>query len=176
MTDIRDPVTSDAARVTKANRLQVEAEASTRQFFISRDDGQVYHATAEDATAIANEEILYIQNTSTTKRLFVGEIIVASDVDIKFRVKKVTGTASGGAITAENMNLTSSNAAEATIVGNGGITGLTDEGDIVVCRSLAGGSRKIAFGDTLVLGQNQAIAVETETNASIDITIDFHFE
>lgn len=173
---IQDPVNGEAARVTDSNRLQVESESSLRQFFISRDSSQVYHAISEDATALANEEIFYIQNTSTTKKLFIGNVLVTNDVNMKFRIKKVTGTASGSAITAENLNLTSSNSPEATIVGNGGITGLTDDGDILVCRSLAGSSRLINFADTVILGQNDAIAIEIEDNAAVEITVDFHFE
>ena len=164
------------AIVTSVNRLQVEAEASRREFFISRDNEQVYHAVSSDATALANEEILYIQNTSATKRLFVGEIILTSDVAIRFQIKKVTGTAAGTVITPVNLNLTSSNAAEANVRGDGGVTGLTDDGILFICRSLAGSSRLANFADTLILGQNQAIAIETFDNANIDINIDFHLE
>ena len=164
------------AVVTTVNRLQVEAEASRREFFISRDNEQVYHAVSSDATALANEEILYIKNTSTTKRLFIGELILTSDVAIRFKIKKVTGTGTGSTITPVNLNLTSSNAAEAQVLGNGGVTGLTDDGTLFICRSLAGSSRLANFEDTLILGQNQAIAVETFDAANIDINIDFHFE
>jgi len=176
LTIIQDPVTGEALRVTSANRGQVEAEASARQFFISRDDEQVYHVISEDATAIANEEILYLQNTSTTKRMFLGNLVVSSDIDIIFRVKQVTGTAVGTDLTPKNLNLTSTNLAEANAKGNGGVTGLSDDGDIFVCRSLAGSSRLVSFFDTVVLGQNQAIAVELETSAAVEITMDFHFE
>lgn len=164
------------AVVTDVNRLQVEAEASKREFFISRDDGQVYHGILEDATAVANEEIMYLRNTSATKKVFIGELIITSDIDIKFRIKKVTGTATGTNITPENMNMTSSNAAEVELKGNGSVTGLTDDGDVFICRSLAGGSRLVNFADTLILGQNDAIALETETSAAIEISLDFHLE
>lgn len=177
-TVIRDPVTQDAALVTADNRLQVESESSQREFFISKNAGQVFHVLSEDAAVGANEEILYIQNTSPTKLLFLGNLIVTSDINIKFRIKKVTGTAAGGSVLlAENLNLTSANAADANIRGNGSVTGLTDDGDIFVCRSLAGGSRLVNFGDTVILGQNNAIAVEIETGSSaVEMTLDFHFE
>ena len=168
--------TGRTAEVTAVNRLQVEAEASARQFFISRDFGQVYHGVFEDATAVANEEIMYLRNTSTTRKLFVGEIIVTSDVSITFRIKKVTGTAVGTDIVPENMNMTSSNAAEVEMKGDGGVTGLTDDGDVFICRNLAGSSRKIEFKDVLILGQNDAIALETEDSAAIEMTLDFHLE
>ena len=162
--------------VTNVNRLQVEAEASSREFFISRDDEQVYHTTSEDAGATAGEKIFYLKNTSTTKTLFVGEIIVTTDTAITFRIRKVTGTATGTALTPINLNFTSTNAADVQALGNNAVTGLTNDGDIFVCRILAGGSRKVEFRDTLVLGQNNAFAIETDTTAAIEMTVDFHLE
>jgi len=159
------------------NRLATESKVSGRDFFISRDDGQSYHVISEDATAVANEETIYLQNTSTTLNLFIDHIILATDTANKFRLKKVTGTAAGGsAKTPVNLNLTSSNAAAATARGDGSITGLTDDGDLEIIRVGADDTGEMAFGDQLILGQNDAIAVETEANAAVEMTIDFHFE
>jgi len=176
MVVINDPVTGEALRITDSNRLQAEAEASSRQFFISRDIGQVYHGILEDAGATANEEILYLRNASTTKLLFIGQVTISTDTAAKFRIKKVTGTATGSDVVPENLNSTSANAADVEFKGNGAVTGLTDDGDVFVGRVSADNSFVTEFGDALILGQNNAIAIETETTASIDITIDFHLE
>jgi len=165
------------AAVTFENRLQVESKSSARDFFISKDDGQSYHVISEDATAVANEETIYIQNTSTTKNLFIDHITLATDTANKFRLKYVTGTAAGGsALTAQNLNKTSSNAADAITRGSGSVTGLTDDGDLVITRVSADDTGEMEFDDKLILGQNDAVAVETEANAAVEITIDFHFE
>jgi len=177
MVNIVDALTGLAAKVTTNFRLQVESSSSDRDFFISRDDGQSYHAVSEDATAVANEETVYIQNTSTSKNLFIDHINLATDTANKFRLKYVTGTAAGGSlITSQNLNKTSSNAAASIVRGSGSITGLTDDGDLAIIRVGADDTGEIAFGDQLILGQNDAIAVETEVNAAVEITLDFHFE
>jgi len=164
------------AAVTKTNRVAVESSSSERDFFISKDDGQAYHVVSEDATAVANEETLYIQNTSTTRNLFIDHFVLATDTANKFRLKFVTGTASGTTITPQNLNKTSSNAAEATTLGNTTITGLTDDGDITIIRVGADDTGEMDFEDKLILGQNDAIAIETEANAAVELTCDFHFE
>jgi len=174
---IEDGLTGDTAKVTTDNRLGTESKTANRDFFISRDQGQSYHVVSEDATAVANEETIYLQNTSTTLNIFIDHIIIATDTANKFRLKYVTGTAAGGsALTPQNLNKTSSNAAAATSRGSGSITGLTDDGDLEIIRVGADDTGEMEFGDQLILGQNDAIAVETEANAAVEITIDFHFE
>jgi len=168
--------TGAVAAITSDNRIQVEAKTSTRDFFISRDDEQSYHVVSEDGTAVANEETIYIQNTSSTKDLFIDHILFSTDTANKFRLKYVTGTASGTTITSVNLNKTSSNAAAATTLGNTTVTGTTDDGDIAIIRVAADDTGEMEFSDKLILGQNDAIAVETEANAAVEITIDFHFE
>jgi len=166
-----------AAQVTDDNRLATESKTANRDFFISRDQGQSYHVVSEDATAVANEETIYLQNTSTTLNLFIDHIIISTDTANKFRLKYVTGTAAGGsALTPQNLNKTSSNAAAATARGSGSVTGLTDDGDLEIIRVGADDTGEMEFGDQLILGQNDAIAVETEVNAAVEMTIDFHFE
>jgi len=164
------------AEVTSKNRLAVDASVSVRDFFVSRDEGQAYHVVSEDATAVANEETFYIQNTSTTKNLFIDHFTISTDTANKFRLKKVTGTASGTALTAENLNMTSSNSADAILLGDTTVTSITDAGDVTIIRVGADDTGEMAFEDKLILGQNDAVAIETEANAAVEITCDFHFE
>ena len=166
-----------SAIVTKAFRLAVEAEASAREFFISKDNGQVYHGVSTFPAAGINDNILYIRNTSPTRLLFIGEIILTSDLALRFTVNKVTGDAVGTDVIPQNLNMTVANVAEVEFKADAAITGIVDSGKpLFVCRSLAGSSRLAAFRDTLILGQNQAIAIKTDQAADIDITLDFHLE
>lgn len=166
-----------AAAVNSVNRLDVSARSAARDFYISRDDGQVYTVISEDATAVANEETIYLQNTSTTRNLFIDNIIITSDTASQWRIKFVTGTAAGSsALTAVNLNKTSSNGAEVTARGDGAVTGLTDDGDIAITRIAAATTVAITLDAALILGQNDAIAVECETNSAVEITIQFHLE
>jgi len=77
MAVIRDANTSKAATVDDDGHLVVEAESSPRAFFVSKNKGQVYTVISVDATAVANEETLYLQNTSSDKNLFINDIIIA---------------------------------------------------------------------------------------------------
>lgn len=175
---IRDPVTGDAARVTDVNRLQVEAEASPRKFFISRDLEQVFSGISSDASTTATDEILYIQNTSRLTLLFISKIVVTSNIAIKYAVKKVTGIAVGTDIVPENLNLTSTTDSRTTFKGDGSVTGLNDLGlPLYISRNLAGDTSTVDFAETLILGQNDAIALEILTSsADVDIVVDFHEE
>lgn len=163
--------------VNSVNRLDASARVASRAFYISRDQGQVYTVVSEDATAVANEETIYLQNTSPTRNMFIDRILVSPDTASQWRLKFVTGTAAGGsALTPVNLNKTSSNSAEAIARGDGSITGLTDDGDIVIFRIAASTSRTIDTQSIIILGQNDAIAVECETNTAVEITIQFHLE
>jgi len=167
----------NVAGVDNDNRLQVSAKQAPRDFFISKDDGQFYSVISEDPTAVANEETIYLQNTSTSLNLFIDDITISSDTASIWRIKFVTGTAAGGSVlTPVNFNKTSSNAAAVISRGDGAVTGLTDDGDIGIIRVTAGGIHHHELKGSLILGQNDAIAVECETNSAVEITIEFHFE
>lgn len=126
---------------------------------------------------MTNEETIYLQNTSTTRNLFIDRIAVSPDTTSIWRIKFVTGTASGGSVlTPTNLNKTSSNDAETNVRGDGAVTGLTDDGDIIAFRVTGGTTRTIDARGEIILGQNDAIAVECETNSAVDITIEFHLE
>ena len=166
----------NVAGVNTVNRLKVSARTARRNFFISRDSGQVYTIISEDATAVANEETIYLKNTSTSRNLFIDTIIISSDVVSKWRLKFVTGTATGTTLTPVNMNKTSSNDAEVEAKGDGSVTGLTDDGDIAVFGVGVGANITQRPRAVILLGQNDAIAIEAEINAAVEITIEFHLE
>ena len=80
------------AKVNVVNRLDVSARQNPRTFYISRDDGQVYTLISEDATAVSGEEVMYLQNTSSTKKLFVDRVLFSVDTNSKWRIKFVQGS------------------------------------------------------------------------------------
>lgn len=177
MVEVRDPVTGVGVAVQSDGHMQVDSVSAPRNFEISLKDGQVYTVMSEDAATAANEETIYLKNNSTDKNLFVDAIIIAADATSRWRLKFVTGTAGGaGAITPVNLNKTSSNAADVSANGDASVTGLTDDGDIVVTDVVASGTVEMDLKQALILGQNDAIAVEAESIASVAITILFHLE
>lgn len=173
----RDPLTQDGMRVSTSGKGLVESESAPRDFYVSRDDEQVYTLISKDAATASAEETIYLQNTSTDMDLIVDDVTIASDAEYRSQVKFVTGTAAGGsALTPVNLNKSSSNQAAATARGDGSVTGLTDDGLIAVSTTPAAGSLTLQFEEALRLGQNDAIAVESLSIADVAITIEFHFE
>jgi len=137
----------------------------------------VYAVISVDATAVANEETICVQNTSTSKDMIIEEIVISTDTTSQWRFKFVTGTAAGSSVlTPVNLNKGSSNTAAATCRGDGAITGLTDDGDVALIRVAADTTHHHDFHEALRLGQDDAIAVECETNAAVEIIVNFHFD
>lgn len=165
------------ARTDPEGKLLVDAEIAPRDFFISRDEGQVYTATITDAGAVANEETAYLQNLSTSKNLIIDDILIGSDVISIWRIKFVTGTTTGTVVIPVNLNKGSSNSADALCRGGaGGVGSATDDGDIGIYHIPDDDTHIISFEEALILGQNDAIAIECETNCAVDIVIEFHLE
>jgi len=166
-----------SATVSNNQRLDVSSRSASREYYESRDEGSVYSVISVDATAVANEESIYLQNTSTTKDMIIDQIIISTDTNSLWRIKFVTGTATGSSLlTAINLNKGSSNSANAVARGDGAVGGLTDDGDIMLLRIGADGHDEINFSEALRLGQNDAIALECETSAAVEIVIVFHFD
>jgi hypothetical protein len=160
------------------NRMNVSARSDERIYYISRDNGDAYATTSID-TAAAGEYNFYFKNTSATKKFYVSTMTFGSAVLAIFKVTKVTGTAGGaGAIAITNLNMTSGNVADATVLGNAAVTGLTAGDDIVNISVTDDDSHEHNFHDALILGTNDAIAVEYDTGAggTIHITMTGFFD
>ena len=146
-------------------RLNTSSRSSDRIHYVSRDDGQAYTVVSHDATAAAGTYILYLQNTSTDKFLFIDDVHVETVEAALFKIWFVTGDAGGGsALTPTNLNKSSSNAAAAGSRGNDAITSLTTDGQIGAIRIGATDEGEKHFEDALILGQNDAVAIEIDTD------------
>ena len=147
------------------NRLNVSARSDDRIYYTSRDNGDAFSVTSRD-TAAAGEYNFYFKNTSATKKFYVSNFTIGSAVLAIFKITKVTGTAGGaGAITITNLNMTSGNVADATATGDAAVTGLT-AGDVIKDISVvADDSKFINMNDSLIIGTNDAIAIEYDTGA-----------
>jgi hypothetical protein len=171
--------TGREAKVTADNRLDTSSRQNPRLYYISRDDGQVYSATSHDASAAAGTYIIYLKNISTTKNIYVDEVIVGGVETALWKLWFVTGTAAGGSVlTPTNLNKTSANAADATSRGNDSITGLTTAGQIGAVRSSANGHADLSTRDSIILGQGDAIAIEYDTGTTgiAEAEIVFYYE
>ncbi len=163
-------------------RLNTSSRSSQRIHYISRDDGQAYTVTSHDGTAAAGTYPIYLQNTSSSGLLlYVDKIMVGGVETALWKVWFVTGTASGSSVlTATNINKASSNAAAINARGDGPVSSLTTDGQIWAARTDASAHDEVRFDDAVILGQNDAIAVEIDTDDGTpnvaEVSISFYLE
>lgn len=148
------------------NRQNVSSRSDERIYYISRDNGDSYTVCSIDTPSGAGEYNLYFKNTSTTKKFYVKEITIASIGAASFKISKVSGTATGTTITPVNLNFNSGSTASATVFGNGAVGGLSEDAVIETAILPANTTEHIDFHDALILGQSDAIAIETDTWSS----------
>ena len=154
------------------NRMNVSSRSDERIYYISRDNGDAYSMVSID-TAAAAEYNFYFKNISTTKKFYVTAMTLGSAVLAIFKISKVTGTATGTAITPTNLNTTSGNVADAVVMGNAAVGGLTEAALIDVVSVTADDSKEVSLHDALIIGQGEAIAIEYDvgTGDTVHITV-----
>lgn len=160
-------------------RALVVAKVNPRLFYVSRDEEEAYVLVSLVTNAAAGSYVSYIKNTSTTKLLYIKELHLGSVNAGLFKFWKVTGAASGTTVEPENLNATSGRNADADCFGDAVVAGLTIDGrPIVVPRVDANGHDTHDFGDSLILGPGNAVALEYDTGATgnVESEITFHFE
>ena len=164
------------ASVSTTNRLNVSAKTAQRSFYISRDAGDCYNVTSSFSAATGNE-VIYLQNTSKTKKMYVDLIRVGGVNTGLFEVFIATGTPGGTTVTPINMNLSSSQSAEATAYGDASVTGLTIGDRLALVRVGATDSKDIPLDSTLALGLNDAITITyTGSTGIVDTLIRIWYE
>lgn len=165
--------------VDEDGRALVVSKTNPRLFYVSRDKGESFTLTSFVTNAAAGSYVAYIKNKSTTKLLFVNDMHTGSVNAALFKLWKVTGDASGTPIDPENLNLTSGRSADADCFGDAAVAGVTPVGRSIIAPRLgAFGHDRHNFGDSLILGPGNAIAVEydTGTTGNVEVELTFHFE
>ena len=162
-------------------RQNTSSRTDGRPFYVSRDRGQTYILHIKDADAATGDLIAYLRNDSKDKKVYITKMELSSPVACKFIVSYGDATtATGTSVTPINMNKTSSNDADVTALGNaavGGVSAATDFGSV---RIPASQTITKDYGDTLILGQNDNIVIEsdlvTSTPDLVEIDISFFIE
>ena len=154
-----------SANFSSERRLRVDSLSNVEGHHVSDTQGLAFNWVSVDSAAAANDYIIYLQNTSTTRNLYIDIVRVSSANAALWKVWEVTGTAAGSSeLTGKNLNLSVGILAEATSRGDGAISGLTTSGSIIAsARTVAASSTDIPFDDILILGAEDAIAVEYDT-------------
>lgn len=142
----------------------------------SSNQEKMYSITSSYTTSGADEEVIYIKNTSSTENFEIHRIHLGTAVNAVFTISKVTGTAGGaGAITPVNMNLGSTKEAELSCNGDASVTGLTIGGTLGKLRILANYSDLFDFQGSMILKPNTAIAITNSATGACEVTIMGHF-
>jgi len=167
-----------SASVSDVLRLNVSAKTAERPFYISRDDQLAFTATSHVASAVAGDYVCYLQNTSSTRNMYIWEIHMGAVNNSLFKLWQVSGTGAGTTVTPSNLNLGSGLTAEATCLGNAAVTGLTAVKELHPVRVQANGNGGTEFFGALIIPPQEAVALEYDTGTTgiVDVNIEFHYE
>jgi hypothetical protein len=162
--------------VNTRNRLDVSSATFTEHHLVAVKDAQTYTWTTSWSAATGNE-VIYLKNDSKTKLLIIHKIQASSVNAGLIELYTCSGTAGGTTITGVNSNLTSGNTPDATSYGDAAVTGLTLNSRIDLARTSANGRVTLELDDTLILGLNDAIAIQyTGSTGLVDVTITGYYD
>lgn len=165
--------------VNDENRGLTSSKSADRVFFVSRDRGEAFSLVSIVAAATAGDYISYLRNNSTTKYVYITEVHSGAVNSALLKLWRVSGTPTGTEIEPENLNGTSGRTAPVTAYGDGAIAGLSPLGRAIMPpRVTGGGHEQHNYRGALILGPNQAIAIEydTGTTGGAEVTVLFHTE
>jgi len=169
-----------SAEVNELNQMLTRSIVEYRPAYISHSVGRAFLVNAIDAGPVAGEYTLWLKNDSTTP-IVINTIFTSNvDANVVWKLHTVTGTgATAAAIVPINLNLSSGNDATVTCLGGaGGVTGLTSAGVITTWYGGVSYFNSIInwWLDALILGKNDAIAIEFDagTGNGASVSIMFH--
>ena len=146
-------------------RLNVSSRSDNRSYYVSRDESEAFSLVWDDASSAAGDYIVYWKNTDVTGRKLILEAVGLNSTNAcSFKLSTVTGTASGASITPVCLNRSQPRSASAITIEAAGtaITGLTEDLVIDHAACAAAGHEEFRLKDRLILGQDQAVAIEYE--------------
>ena len=155
--------------INSDNHAEVIADTQRIGAAVSERDAETYVWTSA-YSATNGDEVMYIKNTSSTKRLFIDVVRNGSVLNTLFEVFNATGTSTqaGTTSTGQNLNLGSGNTPESSSMGNAAVTQVTLGNRLGSIRVPALSQGAMDFGDELILNQNDSIAISlTSTTATI---------
>ena len=154
------------AKVSLDQRLDVSSRSNNRSYYNSRDQGNAFIWTSTYSSA-AGEEVISIQNTDSSLKLYIETIAVGAINAAVFEIIKVSsGTPAGSVVTGVNLNFGSSRVAPASAFGDASVTGSVTGTSLGWALTPANSSTIIPLDDTIILIQNDTIAVQYKTGTT----------
>lgn len=177
MSVIKGGDSGNVANVNSDKQLATATVSETSIEFASRVKEKSY-SWASTYAASGGDEVISIQNTSTMDDLVIDGIEVGGSGATVYTVFKATsGTAAGTGITGLNLNTGSTNPAIAAAFGNASVTGSL-AGDKIGYTGISAASEFHLFDlkGSVILGQNQAMAVTTSAAVTAYVTVFGHYK
>jgi len=147
------------AGVDSENRLKAYCTAETEISHESESNKRAY-TWSHSYNSGANDTILWLKNTSTTKNLIIEKIVLSSDTTTNFIIHfpSTTTSPTGTAVTGTNLNRSSNNSADSTCYGDetGNSRGIVMAQGIILNNTTA----IMPVDGSIVLGVNDEIAVD----------------
>lgn len=180
MSVIKSGSSGNVADVNSDFQLLTKSVSESELEFVSEKDAQAYSVSSTFATGGADVEILYLQNTSATKRLYIDYFLGGAAAATLFTIFQTSSTAGGSVVTPKNINLSGGNSADALAYGNAAVTGITAAGATDVLfydgTSAAYQFTKLDTKGAIILGQNDAVCITAAANTTVFATLAFHYK
>lgn len=165
---------SGAREVTHGSdgRANVSSRSDSRAYYNSRDQKKMYSLVFDDAACSPGDDLVVLFNNDVTDKLVVRSVGVNADAAGGFKLKTVTGTAAGGAVSATPVNLHLGEAdavVTASTVTNSDsspISGIADALTVDHASVVANGHEEFRLDDTLRLAKGDGIAVEYDSGSN----------
>lgn len=154
-----------SAGVSLDNRLDVNSKSNPRAAYVSKSSGQCFTWSAAK-NIDATDTILLVANTSTTKMLYIEQIVVGSDTATRYTIHSPAyPTLAGDLTAATNDNRASGNTADALAYADE--TG-NSQANIIHQGMLAASTEIVKHIDgRIVLGYHGCIAVDIVTEPTM---------
>lgn len=156
-----DGASGNPMEVDSDSRLLVDARS---EWLNAVRNGDAYIWTIEDYNYGAADTILSVRNDHSTKNLHITKIKLHGDTEteVEIHVPNTAYTPGGTVVVGENLNRTIQRTAEASARANE--TGQATQGDVIErVRIKVDTDYEIDFGGALILGNDDAVAVDYTT-------------
>ena len=176
MAIIKSGDNGNVANVTDEKKLEVAAVSESSLEFASKSNSCAFSWVSTYA-ATGGDEVISIKNTSTSKALIIDEVVVGCSAASVFTLFHVTtGTAAGTVLTARNLDLSSGGTAPDTAFGNASVTGGLSGTTVAIDGVTAGMFEPLDLKGSLVLRQNDEIAITSSVTGTVYVTVIGHFK
>lgn len=151
-----------SVQVNDDNQLMTKSITEAEIEFVSEAEGLTFAWCSGTQATSAGDTILLVKNTSTTKTIRIDTVTMSADTDTRAIIHVPTSevtSPTGTAVTGTNLNITSSNVADASAIRD---ETTNSQGNIVWSGEIYATERPVMveFNGALILGTNDSVAID----------------